>query len=296
MSTTTDTRVAGLDAKLDWLSARIDSLEIGPVRPGRWCWRDARPGNVEALWKELTAWVDWLSTRYGVSTAWTSCSRPAGSVTARWWKSSRPCTPDGRPRMSTSTPEGSTPCPGTRPSAARSLAYGSGTARAAARTLIARTPRCCALSGRCRRPGRGRRDILGVPCDSATTRFPCYSCGGCHRVRRLVVRGRRQTGQQRHRCRAQRRPGRQRPPAPGRRLGQRSGHRVRGVAEQRDPAAVERRVRTSELENVMSEDGVHRGRLQYLPERRMPTREPAKHLGLLVHESGPLGHVAGANQ
>ena len=35
MSTSTDTRVAGLDAKLEWLSARIDSLEIGPIRPGR---------------------------------------------------------------------------------------------------------------------------------------------------------------------------------------------------------------------------------------------------------------------
>lgn len=64
MSTTTDTRVAGLDAKLEWLSARVDSLEIGPIRPGRWCSREARPATIETLWQELTAWVDWLSVRY----------------------------------------------------------------------------------------------------------------------------------------------------------------------------------------------------------------------------------------
>lgn len=86
MSTTTDIHVAGLDAKLDWLSARIDSLEIGPVRPGRWCWRDARPGNVDALWLELTAWVDWLRTRYGLDEllppCWSSHSAMVEELTA----------------------------------------------------------------------------------------------------------------------------------------------------------------------------------------------------------------------
>ncbi len=43
MTTSTDTRVAGLDAKLDWISARVDALEVGPIRPGRWCWR---PGGI----------------------------------------------------------------------------------------------------------------------------------------------------------------------------------------------------------------------------------------------------------
>lgn len=66
MSTSTETRVAGLDAKIEWVSARVEALEIGPMRPGRWCWRDARPGSVEALWAELTAWVDWLLARYGL--------------------------------------------------------------------------------------------------------------------------------------------------------------------------------------------------------------------------------------
>jgi hypothetical protein len=64
MSTSTDTRVAGLDAKIEWISARVDALEIGPMRPGRWCWRNARAITVDALWEELTDWVDWLSTRY----------------------------------------------------------------------------------------------------------------------------------------------------------------------------------------------------------------------------------------
>lgn len=64
MSTSTDTRVAGLDAKIDWISARVDALEIGPMRPGRWCWRNARAVTVDALWEELRAWVDWLITRY----------------------------------------------------------------------------------------------------------------------------------------------------------------------------------------------------------------------------------------
>jgi hypothetical protein len=63
-STSADTRVAGLDAKLEWLCARIDSLEIGPIRPGRWCWREARPATTETMWQELTAWVDWLNSRY----------------------------------------------------------------------------------------------------------------------------------------------------------------------------------------------------------------------------------------
>jgi hypothetical protein len=64
MSTSTDTRVAGLDAKIEWISARVDALEIGPMRPGRWCWRNARAITVDALWEELTDWVDWLNTRY----------------------------------------------------------------------------------------------------------------------------------------------------------------------------------------------------------------------------------------
>lgn len=66
MTTNTDARVAALDARVDWLTGRIDDLEMGPIRPGRWCWREARPVAVEALWQELTAWVDWLLARYGL--------------------------------------------------------------------------------------------------------------------------------------------------------------------------------------------------------------------------------------
>jgi hypothetical protein len=64
MSTSSDIRVAALDAKIEWISGRVDALEISPMRPGRWCWRNARTITVEALWEELTEWVDWLITRY----------------------------------------------------------------------------------------------------------------------------------------------------------------------------------------------------------------------------------------
>ena len=80
MHTDTDERVAGLDAKLDWLSTRIDALEINPIRPGRWCWREARPGIVDELWTELSAWVDWLDLRYGLDELLPPCWSQHGAM------------------------------------------------------------------------------------------------------------------------------------------------------------------------------------------------------------------------
>ena len=66
MSTSTDFYIAGLDAKIAWLETRMEALELGPTRRARWCWRDAPSRNTDALWLELTAWVDWLTDRYGL--------------------------------------------------------------------------------------------------------------------------------------------------------------------------------------------------------------------------------------
>lgn len=124
MTTSTETRVAGLDAKLDWLSARIDALEVGPISPRRWCWRGAGPAIVEALWQELTIWVDWLIARYGLDELLPPCWIRHGAMVeeltalyAGWYTACR-----------TSTPAASTRSPGTRRSRGRSTAPGSGTA------------------------------------------------------------------------------------------------------------------------------------------------------------------------
>lgn len=66
-------QLAAFDAQLDWLASRMDSLEVGPVAPGRWLWRGARPEAAEQLWGELTAWVDWLVDRYDVSELLPAC-------------------------------------------------------------------------------------------------------------------------------------------------------------------------------------------------------------------------------
>lgn len=80
MTDSTDARVAGLDAKLDWLTTRVDALEVGPIRPGRWCWREARPIAVDKLWEELTDWVDWLIGRYGLDEVLPPCWMRHGAM------------------------------------------------------------------------------------------------------------------------------------------------------------------------------------------------------------------------
>ena len=73
-------QLAGFDAQIDWLASRMDSLEVGPVVPGRWSWRGLRPEAAEALLVELTAWVDWLVDRYDISELVPSCWNRHGAM------------------------------------------------------------------------------------------------------------------------------------------------------------------------------------------------------------------------
>lgn len=66
-------QLAAFDAQMDWLASRMDSLDIGPVVPGRWSWRTASPEAAEALRADLTAWVVWLVERYGVGELVPAC-------------------------------------------------------------------------------------------------------------------------------------------------------------------------------------------------------------------------------
>jgi hypothetical protein len=66
-------QMAAFDAQLDWLTSRMDSIEVGPAVPGRWSWRDASPEAAQVLLTELSMWVDWLVHRYGLDELVPSC-------------------------------------------------------------------------------------------------------------------------------------------------------------------------------------------------------------------------------
>ena len=57
-------KVSSLTATVQWLESRIDALELGPIEPGRYCWRHLRPQGAEPLWRDLLAWMDWIVDRY----------------------------------------------------------------------------------------------------------------------------------------------------------------------------------------------------------------------------------------
>lgn len=53
-----------------------------------WCWRDLGPAATDELWTELTAWVDWLRSRYplakGVPHCWADHPETVEELTALW--------------------------------------------------------------------------------------------------------------------------------------------------------------------------------------------------------------------
>jgi hypothetical protein len=75
MTLSLDEQMAGIDARMDWFASRIDALEVGPVRPTRWCWKMLGEQATGATWSELREWVDWLTTRYNLDEVVPPC----------WW-------------------------------------------------------------------------------------------------------------------------------------------------------------------------------------------------------------------
>lgn len=73
-------RLAAFDAQLDWLTNRMESLEVGPTVQGRWSWRGASPEAADSLWAELTPWVGWLVDRYGLGELVPPCWYRHGAI------------------------------------------------------------------------------------------------------------------------------------------------------------------------------------------------------------------------
>ena len=77
------------------LLARVEALEDSDhtpaglgVRVASWCWRDVGPLGEQALWKELTDWVDWIRYRYPLArripACWTEHPEVVEELTALW--------------------------------------------------------------------------------------------------------------------------------------------------------------------------------------------------------------------
>jgi hypothetical protein len=62
-------------AAIDGLYARLEALDATGThkKPPKWNWRSLGPSDLEAMWKRLWPWVEWLRTRYELSEAIPPC-------------------------------------------------------------------------------------------------------------------------------------------------------------------------------------------------------------------------------
>jgi hypothetical protein len=62
-------------AAIDDLYARLEALDATGTHKKlpKWNWRSLSPSDLEAMWKRLWPWVEWLRTRYELSEAIPPC-------------------------------------------------------------------------------------------------------------------------------------------------------------------------------------------------------------------------------